>query len=246
MARAWASQEEQRQPVPEIRNLPRADRRQVLVSHLHPRRRYPALQDRRKRSASAMIVKYQDYKRYEGKSTIKYGDVVDENKTPAAPHRQEVVSLASAPPSSAIGHAGVRPRTCRRAPKSARSGTRRRCIPVAHTGAPGFRHLHFAYAARHRSRPKRTKRPIPNMRYGGRRTRGTDVADRTMERTHWWRAAIRLWPPSADMWMTRSAARNAPAHYPRPAHAGGQSGRHAAQEAREYSAVIAGWRNAKP
>ena len=25
-----------------------------------------------------MIVKYQDYKRYEGKSTIKYGDVVDD------------------------------------------------------------------------------------------------------------------------------------------------------------------------
>jgi hypothetical protein len=31
------------------------------------------------------IVRYQDYKRYEGRSTIKYGDVVDENKTPAAP-----------------------------------------------------------------------------------------------------------------------------------------------------------------
>jgi len=28
-----------------------------------------------------MTVKYQDYKKYEGKSTIKYGDVVDE-KTP--------------------------------------------------------------------------------------------------------------------------------------------------------------------
>jgi hypothetical protein len=27
-----------------------------------------------------MVVKYQDYKRYEGKSSIKYGDVVDENK----------------------------------------------------------------------------------------------------------------------------------------------------------------------
>ena len=28
-----------------------------------------------------MTVKYQDYKKYEGRSTIKYGDVVDE-KTP--------------------------------------------------------------------------------------------------------------------------------------------------------------------
>ena len=31
-----------------------------------------------------MVVKYQDYKRYEGRSTIKYGDVVDDNtQTPA-------------------------------------------------------------------------------------------------------------------------------------------------------------------
>jgi hypothetical protein len=30
-----------------------------------------------------MVVKYQDYKRYEGKSTIKYGDVVDDGKKPA-------------------------------------------------------------------------------------------------------------------------------------------------------------------
>jgi hypothetical protein len=29
-----------------------------------------------------MIVKYQDYKRYEGKSTIKYGDIVDDSKNP--------------------------------------------------------------------------------------------------------------------------------------------------------------------
>ena len=33
-----------------------------------------------------MVVKYQDYKRYEGRSTIKYGDVVDDSKTaPAQP-----------------------------------------------------------------------------------------------------------------------------------------------------------------
>jgi hypothetical protein len=35
-----------------------------------------------------MVVKYQDYKRYEGKSTIKYGDVVDDKnpgKKPDAP-----------------------------------------------------------------------------------------------------------------------------------------------------------------
>lgn len=29
-----------------------------------------------------MVVKYQDYKKYEGRSTIKYGDVVDDSKTP--------------------------------------------------------------------------------------------------------------------------------------------------------------------
>ena len=31
-----------------------------------------------------MVVKYQDYKKYEGKSTIRYGDVVDETKNPPA------------------------------------------------------------------------------------------------------------------------------------------------------------------
>jgi outer membrane lipoprotein-sorting protein len=31
-----------------------------------------------------MVVKYQDYKRYEGKSTIKYGDVVDDKANPPA------------------------------------------------------------------------------------------------------------------------------------------------------------------
>jgi hypothetical protein len=30
-----------------------------------------------------MVVKYQDYKRYEGKSTIKFGDVVEDK--PATP-----------------------------------------------------------------------------------------------------------------------------------------------------------------
>jgi hypothetical protein len=32
-----------------------------------------------------MTVKYQDYKRYEGRSTIKFGDVVDDSKTGATP-----------------------------------------------------------------------------------------------------------------------------------------------------------------
>ena len=32
-----------------------------------------------------MTVKYQDYKHYEGKSTIKYGDVVNDNGAPGAP-----------------------------------------------------------------------------------------------------------------------------------------------------------------
>jgi hypothetical protein len=32
-----------------------------------------------------MTVKYQDYKKYEGRSTIKFGDVVEEGKTGAAP-----------------------------------------------------------------------------------------------------------------------------------------------------------------
>jgi hypothetical protein len=38
-----------------------------------------------------MVVKYQDYKKYEGKSTIRYGDVVDETKTPppAAPTKKK-------------------------------------------------------------------------------------------------------------------------------------------------------------
>ncbi len=36
-----------------------------------------------------MTVKYQDYKRYEGKSTIKFGDVVDDSKQPpAAPQKK--------------------------------------------------------------------------------------------------------------------------------------------------------------
>jgi hypothetical protein len=35
-----------------------------------------------------MVVKYQDYKRYEGKATIKYGGVVDESKTPPPTKKQ--------------------------------------------------------------------------------------------------------------------------------------------------------------
>jgi len=31
-----------------------------------------------------MTVKYQDYKKYEGKSTIKYGDVVENSAAPAS------------------------------------------------------------------------------------------------------------------------------------------------------------------
>ena len=34
-----------------------------------------------------MIVKYQDYKKYEGKSTIKYGDVVDTGKPSTPPKK---------------------------------------------------------------------------------------------------------------------------------------------------------------
>jgi hypothetical protein len=34
--------------------------------------------------AIRMTVKYQDYKKYEGRSTIKFGDVVDDSKTPPA------------------------------------------------------------------------------------------------------------------------------------------------------------------
>jgi hypothetical protein len=36
-----------------------------------------------------MTVRYQDYKKYEGRSTIKYGDVVDENKPGAAPETKK-------------------------------------------------------------------------------------------------------------------------------------------------------------
>ena len=32
-----------------------------------------------------MTVKYQDYKKYEGRSTIKFGDVVDDSKTGGTP-----------------------------------------------------------------------------------------------------------------------------------------------------------------
>src|SRR5205823_496179 len=39
-------QEELRQPISEVRDLPGADRRQVLVSDLHARRRHAALQER--------------------------------------------------------------------------------------------------------------------------------------------------------------------------------------------------------
>ena len=35
-----------------------------------------------------MVVKYQDYKRYEGKSTIRFGDVVDDNKPSQAPAKK--------------------------------------------------------------------------------------------------------------------------------------------------------------
>jgi hypothetical protein len=34
-----------------------------------------------------MTVKYEDYKRYEGRSTIKFGEVVDENKKPEPPKK---------------------------------------------------------------------------------------------------------------------------------------------------------------
>ena len=35
-----------------------------------------------------MTVKYQDYKHYEGRSTIKFGDVVDDKTQPAAPPKK--------------------------------------------------------------------------------------------------------------------------------------------------------------
>jgi hypothetical protein len=36
-----------------------------------------------------MTVKYQDYKKYEGKSTIRYGDVVDDQKPPTPPTKKQ-------------------------------------------------------------------------------------------------------------------------------------------------------------
>ncbi|MBZ5723731.1 MAG: hypothetical protein LAP87_01935 [Acidobacteriia bacterium] len=36
-----------------------------------------------------MTVKYQDYKRYEGKSTIKYGDIVDDKTAPPPPPKKK-------------------------------------------------------------------------------------------------------------------------------------------------------------
>jgi hypothetical protein len=35
-----------------------------------------------------MVVKYQDYKRYEGRSTIKYGGVVDDKTPPPVTKKQ--------------------------------------------------------------------------------------------------------------------------------------------------------------
>ena len=35
-----------------------------------------------------MTVKYQDYKQYEGRSTIKYGDIVDETAKPPEKKKQ--------------------------------------------------------------------------------------------------------------------------------------------------------------
>ena len=35
-----------------------------------------------------MVVKYQDYKRYEGKSTIRFGDVIEDSKQPQAPPKK--------------------------------------------------------------------------------------------------------------------------------------------------------------
>ena len=36
-----------------------------------------------------MVVRYQDYKRYEGRSTIKYGDVVDDKTQTAPPAKKK-------------------------------------------------------------------------------------------------------------------------------------------------------------
>ena len=35
-----------------------------------------------------MTVKYEDYKKFEGRSTIKFGEVVEENKTPQNPPKK--------------------------------------------------------------------------------------------------------------------------------------------------------------
>jgi hypothetical protein len=36
-----------------------------------------------------MVVRYQDYKRYEGRSTIKYGDVVDDKTQTPPPAKKK-------------------------------------------------------------------------------------------------------------------------------------------------------------
>jgi hypothetical protein len=44
-----------------------------------------------------MVVKYQDYKRYEGRSTIKFGDVVEEGKTTGQPTTPPAIGPAAPP-----------------------------------------------------------------------------------------------------------------------------------------------------
>ena len=44
-----------------------------------------------------MVVKYQDYKRYEGRSTIKFGDVVEDGKTTGPPTTPPAIGPAAPP-----------------------------------------------------------------------------------------------------------------------------------------------------
>ncbi len=68
---------------PEVRNLPRADRRQVLVPHLYVRER--DLHFREGDQRMKLTVKYEDYKQFKSDTVIKYGDIEDPNKTQPPP-----------------------------------------------------------------------------------------------------------------------------------------------------------------
>ena len=92
-AKAWDIKKGD-EPDPKIRDLPRTDRRQVLVPHLYPRRRHPALQERPERAHphDREVSGLQAVRR---QVDDQFGDVVDDKTAP--PPDQEEVGAGGAP-----------------------------------------------------------------------------------------------------------------------------------------------------